>query len=109
MLLFLLLVLVALFIVLPLIGLAAWALISVGIVGVIIGGLARLVLPGRQNIGILGTVLLGWIGSIIGSFIGFHILSVGRILTILLEIGVAAALIALYAGVDRSRHPRVFR
>lgn len=109
MLLFLLLVLVALFIVLPLIGLAAWALISVGIVGVIIGGLARLVLPGRQNIGILGTVLLGWIGSIIGSFIGFHILSVGRILTILLEIGVAAALIALYVGVDRSRNPRIHR
>lgn len=101
----LLAILVVLFIVLPLIGLAVWALISVGIVGVIIGGLARLVLPGRQTIGILGTVLLGWIGSIIGSFIGFHVIHTGKILTILLEIGVAAALIALYAGSDRrNRH-----
>lgn len=99
MLLALLAILVVLFIVLPLIGIAAWALISVGIVGIVIGGLARLVLPGRQQIGVLATVLLGWIGSLVGSFIGFHVLSTGRILTVLLEIGVAAALIALFAGV----------
>lgn len=95
-------VLVILFVVLPLTGLAAWALISVGIVGILIGGAARLALPGRQNIGILGTVLLGWIGSIVGSFLGFRIIHVGRILTILLEIAVAAVLIALVARSRRS-------
>jgi uncharacterized membrane protein YeaQ/YmgE (transglycosylase-associated protein family) len=99
MLLALLVILVVLFIVLPLIGMAAWALISVGIVGIIVGGLARLALPGRQQIGVIATILLGWIGSIIGSFIGYHVLSIGKILTVLLEIGVAAALIALFIAI----------
>jgi uncharacterized membrane protein YeaQ/YmgE (transglycosylase-associated protein family) len=99
MLLALLVVLVVLFIVLPLIGMAAWALISVGIVGIVVGGLARLALPGRQQIGVIATILLGWIGSIVGSFIGYHVLSIGKILTVLLEIGVAAALIALFIAI----------
>ena len=101
MLLGLLAILVVLFIVLPLIGIAAWALISVGIVGIIIGGTARLALPGRQSIGVLGTVLLGWIGSIVGGFLGYRIIHTGRILTILLEIAVAAILIAIVAGRNR--------
>jgi uncharacterized membrane protein YeaQ/YmgE (transglycosylase-associated protein family) len=94
----LLAVLVVLLIVLPLIGLALWALISVGIVGIVIGGLARLALPGQQNVGVLATVLLGWIGSIIGGFIGYRIIDTGRLLTVLLEIGVAALLIAVYGN-----------
>lgn len=98
MLLALLAVLIILLIVLPIIGLALWALISVGIVGIIIGGLARLLLPGQQNISVLATILLGWIGSIIGGFVGYHVIHTGRILTVLLEIGVAAVLIAVYSG-----------
>ncbi|MGH3636681.1 MAG: GlsB/YeaQ/YmgE family stress response membrane protein [Mycobacterium sp.] len=96
-------VLVVLFIVLPLIGIAAWALISVAIVGIIIGGIARLALPGRQSIGMVGTVLLGWIGSIIGGFFGNHIIHTGRIITIILEIVIAAVLIAIFAGRNRGR------
>ncbi|MDP9093862.1 MAG: GlsB/YeaQ/YmgE family stress response membrane protein [Actinomycetota bacterium] len=91
-------ILVLLLIVLPIIGIALWALVSVGFVGVIIGGLARLVLPGRQNIGLLATVLLGWIGSMIGGFIGYHVIHTGSVLTVLLEIGVAALLVAGYSG-----------
>ena len=102
MLLALLAIVIVLFIVLPLIGLALWTLISVGIVGIIIGGLARLVLPGRQNIGIIATVLLGWIGSIVGGFIGYRLIHTGWILTVLLEIAVAAALIAVFSGSARS-------
>jgi uncharacterized membrane protein YeaQ/YmgE (transglycosylase-associated protein family) len=98
MLLALVVILVILLIVLPIIGIALWALVSVGFVGVIIGGLARLVLPGRQNIGLLATVLLGWIGSIIGGFIGYHVIHTGSVLTVLLEIGVAALLVAIYGG-----------
>jgi uncharacterized membrane protein YeaQ/YmgE (transglycosylase-associated protein family) len=88
-----------------LIGIALWALISVGIVGIVIGGLARLILPGQQNIGLLGTVLLGWIGSVIGGFVGYRILDTGRLLTILLEIGIAAGLIFLYSQSQRNRLP----
>jgi uncharacterized membrane protein YeaQ/YmgE (transglycosylase-associated protein family) len=101
----LLVVLIILLIVLPIIGLALWALISVGIVGIIIGGLARLLLPGQQNISVLATILLGWIGSIVGGFVGYHIIHTGRILTVLLEIGVAAALIAIYSGSSYNRRP----
>lgn len=38
--------------------------------GLIIGGLARLVLPGPETIGILGTILAGLGGSLIGGLIG---------------------------------------
>jgi len=96
---------VVLVLVFSLIGIALWALISVGIVGIVIGGLARLILPGQQNIGVLGTVLLGWLGSVIGGFVGYRILDTGRLLTILLEIGVAAALIFLYSQSQRNRLP----
>jgi uncharacterized membrane protein YeaQ/YmgE (transglycosylase-associated protein family) len=88
-----------------LIGIALWALVSVGIVGIVIGGLARLILPGQQRVGLLGTVLLGWLGSVIGGFIGYRILDTGRLLTILLEIGVAAALIFFYSESQRKRLP----
>jgi uncharacterized membrane protein YeaQ/YmgE (transglycosylase-associated protein family) len=96
MLLALLIVLIVLLVVLPLIGLAVWALVSVGIVGILIGGLARLVLPGRQNIGLLATVLLGWIGSLIGGFVGYKLLHTGKLPTVLLEIAAAALLIWIY-------------
>ncbi len=38
--------------------------------GLIIGGLARLVLPGPEAIGVLGTILAGIGGSLIGGLIG---------------------------------------
>jgi uncharacterized membrane protein YeaQ/YmgE (transglycosylase-associated protein family) len=39
------------------------------IAGLIIGAMARLIKPGRQNLGILATLLLGVVGSIIGGTI----------------------------------------
>jgi uncharacterized membrane protein YeaQ/YmgE (transglycosylase-associated protein family) len=52
------------------------------IVGLIVGLLARLFVPGRDNIGILGTILLGIVGSFVGGFlwslIEFHKLEVHR-------------------------------
>ena len=42
-----------------------WAIIA----GLIIGLIARAILPGRQNIPIWLTILLGVIGAIIGNFI----------------------------------------
>lgn len=94
----LLVVFVVLFVVLPLIGIAAWALISAAVTGLIIGALARLIVPGTRGLGILPTILLGLVGSIVGGFIGDHVLGVGTLLTLLLEIGVAAVAVALFAG-----------
>lgn len=41
--------------------------ISALVVGLVIGGLARLVLPGRQNISILLTILVGIVAAFIGT------------------------------------------
>jgi uncharacterized membrane protein YeaQ/YmgE (transglycosylase-associated protein family) len=89
----LIVVLLVLLVVLPIVGWALWLLISAAVVGAIIGGLARLVLPGRQEIGIFSTVVIGWIGSLFGSLIGRHLFHVGSLLTVLCEIAVAAALV----------------
>lgn len=91
----LIVVLIVLVLLIPIVGWALWALLSAALVGAIIGGLARLLIPGRQEIGILTTVIIGWIGSLIGSILGRHVFHVGWVLTVLCEIGVAAILIAI--------------
>ncbi len=45
-----------------------WTVIVTIILGAIIGALARLVLPGKQNISTLVTVILGILGALIGSW-----------------------------------------
>ena len=50
------------------------------IIGLIVGLLARLLLPGRDPIGILGTIVLGIVGSFVGGFLDnlwkYHTMSV---------------------------------
>jgi uncharacterized membrane protein YeaQ/YmgE (transglycosylase-associated protein family) len=46
-------------------------IITLLIVGLIAGALARLLVPGRDRIGIGGTILIGIIGSFVGGFIGY--------------------------------------
>jgi uncharacterized membrane protein YeaQ/YmgE (transglycosylase-associated protein family) len=48
-------------------------ILSIIIVGLIAGALARLLVPGRQNISILATILLGIVGSFVGGFLGYLI------------------------------------
>ena len=43
------------------------------LIGIVIGVLARLVLPGRQHIGALMTVLLGICGALVGGVIASEI------------------------------------
>ncbi len=99
----LLLIFVVLFVLLPLLGLAIWALISTAVIGLVMGSLGRLLVPGRQSIGLFGTMLLGLVGSIVGGFVGNHVMHLDRVLTVLLEIGTSAALVAIVAAVDAVR------
>jgi uncharacterized membrane protein YeaQ/YmgE (transglycosylase-associated protein family) len=48
-------------------------IISLLVVGIIAGALARLIVPGRQDLSIPMTILLGVIGSFVGGFLGFLI------------------------------------
>ncbi|MDQ2750947.1 MAG: GlsB/YeaQ/YmgE family stress response membrane protein [Pseudonocardiales bacterium] len=46
-------------------------IVTVIIVGLIAGALARLLVPGRQDISIPMTILLGIVGSFVGGFLGY--------------------------------------
>ena len=48
-------------------------IISIIIVGLIAGFLARAIVPGRQNLSIGLTLLLGIVGSFVGGFLGYLI------------------------------------
>lgn len=72
-------------------------IISIIITGLIIGALARLVIPGRQHMGILLTIGLGIVGAIVGGLIAAAI-GAGLIIKVILEIAVAAGLVYLVSG-----------
>jgi uncharacterized membrane protein YeaQ/YmgE (transglycosylase-associated protein family) len=81
------------------------------VVGAVIGVVARLVMPGKQNIGMVVTVLLGALGGLIGSWVashfGYHNAN-GGVAWIPFFIGVGAAiiLIAIYETVMGRRTRR---
>ncbi|WP_309112535.1 GlsB/YeaQ/YmgE family stress response membrane protein [Saccharothrix sp.] len=77
-------------------------IISALIVGLIIGALGRLVVPGKQNIPIWLTMLIGVIAAIIGTFIA-NALGVGDTrgidwIEIIIQVALAAGGVALAAG-----------
>ncbi len=44
-------------------------LLTIAIVGLIVGFIARAIVPGNDAMGIAGTILLGIMGSIVGGFL----------------------------------------
>ncbi len=46
-------------------------IISLLIIGLIAGAVARLLIPGKQDIGILMTIVIGVVGSFVGGFLGY--------------------------------------
>jgi uncharacterized membrane protein YeaQ/YmgE (transglycosylase-associated protein family) len=68
-----------------------WALI-----GLFLGALGRLVVPGRQPIGLLATALIGIAGSLLGGDIA-RAAHLGGLLQFLLVVLVAAGLVAAYS------------
>jgi uncharacterized membrane protein YeaQ/YmgE (transglycosylase-associated protein family) len=69
------------------------------IIGLVIGAIARLLLPGRDPIGIFGTILLGIVGSFVGGFlenlVKYHTLSVHSFHTVGLIGSVIGAFVVL--------------
>jgi uncharacterized membrane protein YeaQ/YmgE (transglycosylase-associated protein family) len=48
-------------------------IVSLIVIGLIAGAVARLLVPGKQDIGVLATIVLGIVGSFIGGFLGYLI------------------------------------
>lgn len=76
------------------------------IAGIIIGPLARLVLPGKQNISLVMTIVLGAVGAIVG---GFLYEALGGTETsgidwfrFLIQVGVAAVVVLIYGSARRT-------
>ena len=46
-------------------------IITIIVVGLIAGLLARLIVPGKQNLSIAMTIVIGIIGSFVGGFLGY--------------------------------------
>lgn len=85
-------------------------IISAIIIGLIIGALGRLVLPGRQHIPLWLTAVIGIIAALIGSAIagGIGVANTRGIdwLEIVIQIGLAAIGVALAAGAYGRRSVR---
>ena len=52
-------------------------IISIIVIGLIAGAVARLVIPGKQDMSIGMTILLGIIGSFVGGFLGYLLFRAG--------------------------------
>lgn len=102
----LLLFLVAAIVILAVLGWAVFGLVAVllwwALIGLVIGGLGRLIVPGRQAIGILTTVLLGIAASLLGGVVA-RAAHLGGGLRFLIAIGVAAVLVAIFSSGQRTQ------
>ncbi len=70
------------------------AIIGFLVFGLVVGAVARLIKPGRQNLSILMTLLLGVVGSIIGGVVA-SALGTGSIF----ELNILGAIVAIVAAV----------
>lgn len=64
------------------------------VAGLVIGALARLIKPGKQNLGLVATLLLGLAGSVIGGVVA-NLLGTGDIF----ELNVLGFVVAVIAAV----------
>lgn len=82
-------------------------IISALVTGLIIGALARLVLPGKQPIGVLLTIGLGLIGALLGGYVADSFTQNFWII-LLVQVAVAAILVTILSAflAGRSRTER---
>jgi uncharacterized membrane protein YeaQ/YmgE (transglycosylase-associated protein family) len=86
-----------------------WDVIWQGLLaGVIIGPLARLVMPGKQNMPLVMTVLIGAVGAIGGGLIYTELLNMGETSGIdwtrlIVQVAVAAILVVIFGNMANRR------
>ena len=84
-------------------------IITAIIIGLIIGALGRLVVPGKQNIPIWLTILIGIVAAIVGTFIAaaLGVADTRGIdwIELIIQVALAAAGVSLVAGYYARRRP----
>jgi uncharacterized membrane protein YeaQ/YmgE (transglycosylase-associated protein family) len=80
----------------------AWTLIWYSIVGLVIGGLGRMLVSGRQELGLVETALFGIAGALLGGIVANDVLDLGWFGQFLTAV-IIAALLVLVTGAGRSR------
>jgi uncharacterized membrane protein YeaQ/YmgE (transglycosylase-associated protein family) len=78
------------------------------VLGLLVGALARLIMPGKQNIGVIVTVILGALGAFLGTWVsyklGYSNQNGGfKIIPFLVGTVFACILIGIYLGVTGRR------
>src|ERR1700730_19149698 len=79
------------------------------LIGLVIGALARLLVPGRQHIGIIMTILIGIVAALIGGIVTTAILGAGHtVITFIVALVAAALLVSAFTtrGYRRYRSRR---
>ncbi len=80
------------------------------LIGLVVGAVARLVIPGRQHIGIIVTILIGIVAAIVGGILTAAVLGAGHtIITFIVAVLLAALVVSLFTtrgyGYSRCPHP----
>jgi uncharacterized membrane protein YeaQ/YmgE (transglycosylase-associated protein family) len=80
-----------------------WGILGLIGIGIVIGVLARLIVPGKQHISMVMTVVLGVAGALIGGLIA-SLLGTGdifelNVLGFIIAVVAAVVLVGAYAGV----------
>jgi uncharacterized membrane protein YeaQ/YmgE (transglycosylase-associated protein family) len=84
------------------------------VIGIVIGVIARLILPGRQHIGFLMTILLGIGGAVVGGVVAsaigegniWELNFVGTVVGVIAAVLLIALAESVGVGSDRSRPAR---
>jgi uncharacterized membrane protein YeaQ/YmgE (transglycosylase-associated protein family) len=77
--------------------LTASVIITWLVIGLVIGALARLLVPGRQHIGLILTILIGIVAALIGGIVTTAILGAGHaVITFIVALVAAALLVSAF-------------
>jgi uncharacterized membrane protein YeaQ/YmgE (transglycosylase-associated protein family) len=84
-----------------------WTIFGGLAAGIIIGPLARLILPGKQNISLIMTIVVGAVGAILGGFIA-EAIGVAETdgidwIKLAIQVAVAAVAVLFYGGMASRR------
>lgn len=73
------------------------------LIGLVVGLLARLLLPGRDPIGILGTIIVGILGAVVGGYLAGAVFEETEGVDWIASIVVAIGLLLLYRRITAGR------